>query len=205
MPLVSLARLFSRKTSLYLNREVADASVRGASLALVKDGVEKRLPLSSLRRLVLLGRVNLPMDLLYDLARADVPVEWQDQHGRTVALLWPINRDCDSLALKQAAFNASSGAFELARALILAKADNCHEILRRRIEHGPDWAALRKGIAHADNPDSLRGHEGAAASAYFEPGAGFCIISNGREGILSRRPIQLMRSSISAIPCCATA
>lgn len=167
MQLASLVELLARKTTLCLGPSCGSALVRGKNLFVTAGDVKRSIPLASIRRVILIGRRDFSLSLLHDLALADIPVEWQDHFGKCIALLWPQKAGWACLLEAQSAFCASAKAFELARSLLLAKVDNCREVLRRRVAHNADWQPLRKSIAEAENPASLRGHEGFAARFYF--------------------------------------
>ncbi len=142
--------------------------MRGDALVVAdKLGRERPLPLASLRRVILVGKAPVPGPVLYQLARKAVPVDWLDIFGRPVGQLLPVNGNAGFMLEAQAAFRKGPGALALARGLLLAKLDNCHATLRRRRALPEGWASLRRSMAAAEDPERLRGFEGAAARMYF--------------------------------------
>lgn len=164
----TLAERVFRKTTLCLTHSARNVFIRGDALVVAdRRGLERSLPLSSLRRVVLVGKAPAPAPVLYQLARKAVPVDWLDIYGRPVGQLLPAHRDVDFMLEAQAAFCKGPGAFELARGILLAKLDNCHATLRRRRALPAGWGSLRRSLGAAEDPESLRGFEGAAARMYF--------------------------------------
>lgn len=156
--------LLARKTTLYLDHASPRLAVAGNMLT--RDGAEP-LPLHTIRRLVLIGRANVDPAMIYALLRSGIALDWLDIHGRPVGLLTPAGGNMDCCVAFQAAFSRSPAALDLARKLILAKVDNCHEILRRRVPEYHILPEQRLAITHAENGESLRGYEGLAAREYF--------------------------------------
>lgn len=157
-----------RKTSLYFSRRAGEVFMRGKSLV-ISEGAEKEseTPLARIRRVVLLGRAEIGTALLYRLMRAKIPVDWLDIFGKPLGQLLSQDEDLDKYHSRQMSWLAEPEAFVLARQILLAKIDNCHEILRRRLEPLPRWNEERKALAAAESPESLRGEEGALAHLYF--------------------------------------
>lgn len=191
---MSLADLCARRTTLYLAGEAGRVVLRGAQIV-INDTL--RLQLAQIRRLVLIGRASVEAELLYQALRLGICVDWLDRFGKPVGLMLPLDQDVDCCCISQAAFCAGAGALTLAKNLILAKVDNCHEIVRRRAPHSSFGHATRAGIAQAESAASLRGHEGIAAREYFAlwdklvPGFGW----QGRKPRPAPDPVNLLLST----------
>lgn len=159
-----LAAFLARRTTLYLDCGSGEVALRGNQLLL---GQDRRLALSQIRRIVLIGRANAACALLYECMKAGIAVDWLDWFGHPLGQLLPLGQAGHCCLASQDAFCASPAALALARQLILAKVDNCHEVLRRRWPGHPLQPGLRRRLAQAQNMASLRGHEGHAAREYF--------------------------------------
>lgn len=160
----SLVRLLARKTTPYFDRRSGSFSLSGRKLILA-SGAE--LELENIRRVVLIGPVEIEAAALYNLSMLGIETEWLDSFGRPQAQLVSLKRSPDLFLKSQLAFGESEAAFQLARNLILAKVDNCHEILRRRLPETRLEPETRLQIATARTAAELRGLEGAAAKKYF--------------------------------------
>ena len=136
------------------------------------DNPEYAVPLQNLRRVVLLGKANCDGPTLYQLSGKGIPVDWLTIMGLPHAQLLPLDRHCDAALYAQTEFCHGAHALPIARRLILAKVNNCREILRRRTADHTGWLPRLKGIDNADNLESLRGHEGEAARFYFSHWSG---------------------------------
>lgn len=165
---LNLDRVIGRKTTLYLTWNLAEIWSTGRILRLrLRNGGELELDSAEVRRVVLCGKPNVPASVLYRLLRLNIAADWLDVFGKPLGQFLPITGASRFALSHQAEFRGTEAAFELARRLLLAKADNCHAATRRRIEDWTGWRELRKGIGEAQNPESLRGNEGAAARFYF--------------------------------------
>lgn len=191
---LSLADLCTRRTTLYLDCDSGRVVLRGAQLVINET---TRLQLVEIRRLVLIGRARVEPELLYQALRSGICVDWLDRFGKPVGLLLPLDQDAYACCASQGDFCRSEGAFQLAKSLILAKVDNCHEVMRRRAPHCRLCHATRERIAQADNAASLRGQEGAAAHEYFAlwgellPGFGW----QGRKPHPAPDPVNMLLST----------
>lgn len=193
----SLGALLSRKTTLCLTHAARQVFLRGRSLVVVdRQGQERSHPLASLRRLLLLGKAPAPAPVLYQLARKAVTVDWLDIWGRPVGQLLPQSAGADFMLASQGVFSHGPGGLALARALLLAKLDNCHAAIRRRRRLPAGWGSLRHALSTADNPESLRGFEGAAARMYFSQWSGLLhkFTWNGRHAHPAPDPVNLLLS-----------
>lgn len=157
-----------RKTTVYVDWRTTGLLMRGKNLCLRAGGeAEIVIPLDSVRRMVLIGKARLDGQLAYNLLRRGIPVDWLDVFGHPFGQILPFREEKHFLLAHQGEFAASHDAFKLAKNMLLAKTDNCHEIIRRRTAIPAAWKEERQALAGAENPDTLRGHEGACARIYF--------------------------------------
>lgn len=166
---VPLAKYLSRKTSLYLDCHAPAIRLSGKKLAFA-DGRE--IELAELRRVILIGRANVDALILYGLVREGISVDWLDRSGNPIGQIQPLARNADFCVENQITFHNSAAALELAKRLILAKVDNCHEIIRRRAPEYNVSCEARRNIQQAKSAESLRGYEGSAAREYFQAWTG---------------------------------
>lgn len=164
----ALASSLRDRTTVYVSAGARDVLVRGSNLVVVgREGDERSVALSRVRRLVLLGKASFCTSVLHRLLREGVPVDWLDGHGRPLGLLFPLDSGDGRVRLAQEAFCTSAGALDLARRVIQAKIDNVCGLIRRRTDVPTPWWAAREKAARATTPEVLRGAEGTAARLYF--------------------------------------
>lgn len=172
---------------LYLQEPGSHVGVRGQHLVVRKDGRElNRVPLPSIRQVVVLGNVQVSTQALSCLATNETPVAYLTGHGRFVAALQPAPAKNMNLRVEQyRRFADPARALELARAVVRAKVANQRTLLMRslrsRAGDGPeeapprgsaepaarDMAELLPKIDKAPDLSSLLGLEGQAAALYF--------------------------------------
>lgn len=157
-----------RKTTIYLDWRSDNIVLRGKNLVIGANAdSESVFPLDEIRRLVLVGKINISSLILYNLLRQNIPVDWLDVLGRPLGQMHSCNEEAHFFMEYQREFAASARALELAKNFLLAKVDNCHEVVRRRIAMPESWQKERAALWHSADPESLRGHEGACARIYF--------------------------------------
>lgn len=157
-----------RKTTIYLDWRSPKVVLRGKNLVIGENAdSESIFPLEDIRRLVLVGKVNISSLIFYNLLRCNIPVDWLDVLGRPLGRMHSFNEETHFFMRSQCEFAENPKAFELAKNLLLAKVDNCHEVVRRRVVMPENWHRERAGLCGAASPQSLRGHEGACARIYF--------------------------------------
>lgn len=135
------------------------------------------VPLGPLRQLVLMGRgVSVTTPLLYDLVRRGVDVVYQSQRGRFgFRLAGPASKHSALRVQQILTATDPERSLALARAVVVGKLHNQRAVLRRYLrvlgERGRRaldmLAAQQDNAGRAESIDSLRGHEGAGAAAYF--------------------------------------
>jgi CRISPR-associated protein Cas1 len=163
-------------TTLYVDDQGVMVRKRDNQIVVMKEGKSKQeVPLAKLDHVVLMGRgVQISTALLVDLMERGVPVTLTNQRGsRHYATLSAGPSRFGELRTQQMAFvSAPERALELARSIVEAKLVN-----QRALLAATGWpsaaAAITQieaalaGAAGATTVDVVRGHEGAAAAAYF--------------------------------------
>lgn len=163
-----LAVALAERITLYFSRNVTAIFLRGHNLLIQNNlGKEQEIPLNQIRRVVLVGKARVDPLILYRLMRSGIPIDWLDVFGRPLGQLLSLEDTRPRGHIDQISFRNSAEALELARQTLLAKLDNCREVIRRRIHQKLPWAERRKALMDARDADSLRGAEGMAARMYF--------------------------------------
>lgn len=163
-----LSHMLESRTTLYFSRHAGEVAVRGKNLVILREGeTETRFALDGIRRVVLLGHANVDTFVLYRLMRHGIAVDWLDIFGRPLGQLLSLDDTADRSLAGQVAFRQNPASLELARLLLLAKFDNCREVIRRRVTQNPAWRERRTAIGVAADAEHLRGAEGFAAREYF--------------------------------------
>lgn len=163
-----LAVALAERITLYFSRNVTAVFLRGHNLLVRKDpGQEQQIPLDQIRRVVLVGKARIDPAILYRLMRYGIPIDWLDIFGRPLGQLLSLEDIRPRGGIDQISFRNSAESLELARQTLLAKFDNCREVIRRRIHQKLPWAERRKALLEARDADGLRGAEGMAARMYF--------------------------------------
>lgn len=154
--------------------------VRGAAMQISDaDGSKRRdIPLASVESLSLLGPVQVSTQALHTFADRSIPVAFLSGAGRVVAMLDPLDSvSADTRRAQVRRFDQPAAGLELSRALIAAKITNQRTLLMRNHADLPrrvadELAEQIERVPKAESLDSIRGHEGQAASLYFEHFAG---------------------------------
>jgi CRISPR-associated protein Cas1 len=150
----------------------------GARLAVQQEGdTLQSVPLETLEQVVLMGRgVHASTPLLYDLVRRGIDVVYQSQRGRFgFRLAGPLSKHSALRARQVLVANDDQRALLLARAVVVGKLHNQATVLQRLGEAAGErgrraMETIQAQMAQARevaNLDSLRGHEGSGAAAYF--------------------------------------
>lgn len=160
--------MLESKTTLYFSRNAGEVFMRGKKLIIVQENkAETEFALNNIRRVVLLGRANLETLILYRLMRSGIAVDWLDIFGRPLGQILSLDSDMDRNMSGQASFRENPASLELTKLFLLAKFDNCREVIRRKVDIDPSWRERRTAIKAAADTDTLRGAEGFAAREYF--------------------------------------
>lgn len=167
-PFPSLKAFCERKTTVYVNWRTAGLKIKEKNLYIDLDsGAEQVIPLDNVRRVVFIGKAQAPARLVYNLLKHGIPADWLDIFGHPLGQILSFGEEKYFSLARQSEFGGSEAAFQLAKSLLMAKVDNCHEVMRRRTTIPVVWKEERQELANSANPDTLRGHEGACAKIYF--------------------------------------
>lgn len=150
--------------------------VRGSSMVVTdKDGQKlKDVPLAGVESVSLLGSVQISTQALHTLSDRGIPVAFLTAAGRTAAMLDPLDSaSAETRRAQVRRFDAPAACLELSRALIAAKIVNQRTLLMRNTDDLPptvvsELATQAERAQNAAAIESLRGHEGQAASLYFD-------------------------------------
>ena len=162
-----MATLFLAQDGIRLKRE-------GEQLvAKLHDEEAARVPLEWLDLVVLQGACHVTQPALVACLEKGVSITWLSSSGDFLGRLEPPSARNASLQRGQLRFSENSQhCLQLARQLVHAKLRNAQTILRR---HPGDTGTACQRLAlaaeaamSAPNIDTLRGHEGAGAAAYFQ-------------------------------------
>lgn len=162
--------------TLYVQEQGTMVRKRDNQVLITKEGQTiSEVPLAKVDQVVLMGRgVQLSTALLIDLLERGIPVTLTNQHGsRHYATLTAGPSRFGDLRTSQMQYvNTPARALALAKEIVRAKLMN-----QRHLLAATGWTAATTAVvqidaaltaaANAANVDILRGHEGAAAAAYF--------------------------------------
>jgi len=163
-----LSEYLTRKRTLYFTCKAGEVFIRGKNLVRrPPSGKEDVVSIKDIRRLVLIGKPQIGLPVLYKLMREGIHVDWLDTFGRPLGQLLSLDAVSDLNIFRQNNFTADKGSLELARSILLAKFDNGRDLLRRRVHFTPQWNSCRRAVLTAPSAGHLRGAEGMAARLYF--------------------------------------
>ncbi len=182
-------------------------SISGQSLEIIsrKGTVERQIPLAGLESLALLGHVQISTQAIHALADKSVPIAFLSSAGRLVTVLDPLDSVSADVRRKQVRrLDQTQTCLELARVLIAAKIRNQRAVLMRNHPQLPEGiadslAALARRTDSADSLESVRGHEGAAAAAYYGL---FGSLFKGSEGARFDKNGRQRRPPPDPVNCC---
>lgn len=165
---------------LVAQQEGAKLGVRGSSLRVTdREGkLVREVPLATVESVALLGNVQISTQAVTTLADHGIPVAFMSSAGRLQACVDPLDSVTSSVRRAQVhELDTPQRALELCRAIISAKILNQRTLLQRNNSKVPDgvledMVQQAKLAANAESIESLRGHEGQAASLYFSHFAG---------------------------------
>jgi len=162
-------------TLVFVTHSEATLAVQaGQLIARWKDAPEQRWPIAPIAALVLLGRQRLTSGALQALLAAGTPVHIADGRGQWLGATtpWPAPETIDLWMQQRQRSADPQFTLHCARTIVAARVRHQRETLRRR---SPATAPVLKSldtalaqIERCTSLDSLRGHEGACARAYFE-------------------------------------
>lgn len=150
--------------------------VNGLTLKVTdRDGVESsKIPLAQLQSLAILGGVQLSTQALHALADRNIPVAFLSSAGRLIAMVDPLDSVSAIVRREQVRkFDQPACALQLAKALVESKILNQRVLLQRNADSIPQTALdelllCAENARNATDLQTLLGHEGQAASVYFQ-------------------------------------
>lgn len=167
--------------TLYVTTPEAYVGLEGDSLKVrVERQTRVQVPLHHLVSVVCMGPVLVSADAMAACAEQGVAVVFLRSNGRYLARVEA--RQNHTATIRRAQYRAADDAAQalrLARGFVVGKIANTRVLLRRGgrtrdegvdeiASAGDRLRALAERAAQADDLDTLRGHEGEAASRYFE-------------------------------------
>lgn len=143
-----------------------------------RDEPDEKVPLADVEALVLHGNVQITTQALHLCAANEVPVHWFTGGGSYVGALACGPGGVQRRIRQFEALTDAGRCLELARKLALAKVETQLRFVLRSTrgdklrapeleEAVTEMRRALEAIPGAASPDSLRGHEGSAARAYF--------------------------------------
>jgi CRISPR-associated protein Cas1 len=140
----------------YVSEPGSHVGKRSEHLVVRRDGAEvNRVPIASIRQVVVFGNVQVSTQALECLATLEVPVAYLTSYGRFVAALMPAPAKNTALRAEQyRIFSDPARALALAKEVVRAKVANQRTLLMR---------SLRTRATSSDDADPLRGSDEPAA------------------------------------------
>lgn len=135
---VALTRVIPQnddRAVLYLHEPGSHVGRRSAHLVVSHHGREiNRVPIATVRQVVVFGNVQVSTQALHTLAEAEIPVSYLSGHGKFIAALTsPPAKNMALRAGQYRAFSDADRALELSRAVVAAKISNQRTLLMRSL------------------------------------------------------------------------
>jgi len=191
-PVVTLTRVIPQnddKAVLYLHEQGSYIGKRSEHLVVTHRGEQiNKVPIASIRQVVVFGNVQVSTQALHTLAEAEVPLAFLSFYGKFIAAVVPAPPKNVSLRARQyQVFSDPARSLTLARAVVAAKIANQRTLLMRSLRSQPeidsdsnsntgrgsdepaarDMAEMMARVANAADPGVLLGLEGQSAALYF--------------------------------------
>jgi len=198
-PAVTLCRVIPKnddKAVLYLQENGSHIGKRSEHLVVSLKGQEiQRIPIVSIRQVVVFGNIQVSTQALQTLAEAEVPLVFLNTYGKFIATVLPAPPKNVALRAGQyQLFSEAARALTLARSVVAAKIANQRTLLMRSLRSQPRASADGEGpepepsgpglrasdepaaremaemlarVANAADPGVLLGLEGQSAAVYF--------------------------------------
>lgn len=156
------------KRTVYCTKPHGTVAVQGKTLVVSAGAAQQRVPLATIERVVLVGKVALAENALFALVHRNIPVDFLPRFGGAGSRLASIGLPHIPAFLRQEALLANEQAsLELAKQVVAAKILNSAAVLRRRGIVLPELAAQAEAVGQYVNKETLRGLEGHAARLSF--------------------------------------
>ncbi|MFO1352413.1 MAG: type I-MYXAN CRISPR-associated endonuclease Cas1 [Gammaproteobacteria bacterium] len=173
-------RLFpadEERRTLHVTEAGSEVRINGEQIVVLRADTEPaKFPARDVAAIVLHGSVQISSQTLHYAVAHDIGVHWLTGGGSYVGGLAPAGGVQRRLRQYQGLSDAAL-CLALARRLVKAKIENQLQFVLRSARNKDKLAAVEaiaqalraelRAIDGADNPDSLRGHEGAAGRHYF--------------------------------------
>jgi len=190
-PAVTLPRVIPQnddKAVLYLHEQGSHIGKRSEHLVVNYRGEQiNKVPIASIRQVVVFGNVQVSTQALHTLAEAEVPLTFLSFYGKFIAAVVPAPPKNVSLRAGQyKAFSDPARCLTLAKAVVAAKIGNQRTLLMRSLRSQPEndsetpssgrgsdetaareMAEMMGRVANAADPGVLLGLEGQSAAVYF--------------------------------------
>jgi len=165
--------------TIHVTQHGARVSRAGDTLKVVVNENETReFPVHDVGAIVLHGYPQITTQALHFCAHNEISVHWLSAGGRYITGTAAGSGTVQRRLRQYRALSEEATCVNLARRLAMAKVENSlRYILRATREEGRDTSEIAAAIeilrqslkraAHAEDRDSLRGHEGVAGRAYF--------------------------------------
>jgi CRISPR-associated protein Cas1 len=166
-PATALTRVIAKtddKAVLYLHEPGSHVGRRSSHLVVTHHGQEiNRVPIASIRQVVVFGNVQVSTQALHTLAEAEVAVAYMTGYGKFIAaLVTPPAKNMALRASQYRVFSDPERALALARAVVAAKIANQRTLLMRSLRSQSRAAA---GPGNGEAPrDGEATREGEAPS-----------------------------------------
>jgi CRISPR-associated protein Cas1 len=175
------------KAVLYLHEQGSHIGKRSEHLVVSYRGESiNKVPIASIRQVVVFGNVQVSTQALHTLAEAEVPLTFLSFYGKFIAAVVPAPPKNVSLRADQyRVFSDPARSLTLARAVVAAKIANQRTLLMRSLRSQPEsdsdsnagrgsdepaareMAEMMARVANAPDPGVLLGLEGQSAALYF--------------------------------------
>lgn len=185
-------------TPVYLTSICRGAYSNGPSLIIHMEGNRREdIPWNRISRIVVVGRSSFSGGVVYRAVREKVPVTFIDVMSQLRGHLFPEHAEMPELSSLQLSYSKDEGfCLSFAREIISAKVHNSYVILRRHSISSEELKRMAEKVEGAQDMDTLRGYEGAAARIYFSEIANLVapFEFNGRRFYPADDPVNAMLS-----------
>ncbi|MBF0564913.1 MAG: CRISPR-associated endonuclease Cas1 [Nitrospirae bacterium] len=153
----------------YLSSICRGAYSNGPSLIVqLADDQKEEIPWSRIGRIVVVGRSPFSGGVVYRAIREEIPVTFIDIMGRSKGHVLSESYEMPEIVSLQSDYSKDEQyCLSFARVIISAKINNSYVILRRNSIDSKELKNLSRKAENAEDADTLRGYEGAAAKIYF--------------------------------------
>ena len=165
----------------YIQEQGAFVGKRSEHLVVRKDEADlQRIPLCSIRQVVVFGNVQVSTQALETLAQAEIPVVYLTRYGRFIAVLEPAPTKNVMLRADQyRVFSDPARALSLARAVVKAKIANQRTLLMR---------SLRSQTGDRGQQSAVSSQQSAVSSQQSAVSSQQSAVSSQQSAVRARAP-----------------